>query len=394
MTDIRALFALDPTVRYLNHGSFGACPRVVLDHQAELVRRLESEPAQFFGETLEPLFDEARRVLAAFLHADPEGLVFVRNATEGVNTVLSCLEFSRGDELLTTDHAYGACKNALDFHAAKSGAVVKVASVPFPLEDPAEVVDAVLGAVSSRTKLALLDHVTSPTGLVFPMEALVRALEARGVTTLVDGAHAPGMLPLELDRLGAAYYTGNAHKWLCTPKGSAFLWARHDRRATLRPLSIGWGASSPRTDRSRLHLEFDWTGTHDPTAVLCVPKAIEFLSQLLPGGLEALRAHNHTLVLAGRALLLEALKTQVPAPESMIGSLAAVVLPPGLGESAEPGDGIFDPLGQQLFRAHRIEVPVFRRPHVAQRLLRISAQIYNRLEDYEALARALGSLRA
>lgn len=389
--DPRSLFALDPRVTYLNHGSYGACPLPILEHQAALRARLEAEPAQFFARTLEPLLDEARAVLARFLGADPEGLVFVRNATEGVNCVLASLDFGPGDELLTTDHAYGACRNALDHYAARSGARVKVAVVPFPIQDPGEVVEAVLEAVSPRTKLALLDHVTSPTGLVFPMETLVRSLAERGVETLVDGAHAPGMLGLELDRLGAAYYTGNAHKWLCTPKGSAFLWARRDRRVGLRPLVVGWGASSPRTDRSRLHLEFDWTGTHDPTAILCIPRALELLGGLLPGGWDELRARNRALALEGRALLLEALDAPAPAPASMIGSLAAVLLPLDLGPRGGAQDGIFDPLGAHLFRAHGIEVPVFPRPSASQRVLRVSAQLYNRVEDYQRLAAALAT---
>lgn len=393
-SEVLGLFGLDPAISYLNHGSYGACPRSILEHQDMLRRRIEAEPAQFFARELERLFDETRLVLARFLAADPEGLVFVRNATEGVNSVLASLALSPGDELLTTDHAYGACKNALDFFAERAGATVKVAAVPFPIQDPGQVIEAVLAAVTPRTKLALLDHVTSPTGLVFPIEGLVSALLERGVETLVDGAHAPGMLPLELDALGAAYYTGNAHKWLCTPKGSAFLWARQDRRSTLRPLSIGWGARSSRTDRSRLHLEFDWPGTHDPTAILCIPKAIEFLGALLPGGFTALRTHNRDLVLAGRTLLLERLGGPAPAPASMIGSLAAIILPPGFARQDEPGDGVFDPLGVRLFHEHQIEVPVFSLSGTGLRLLRISAQIYNRLEDYQRLASVLSGLRS
>lgn len=391
--DYAAWFALDPSVTYLNHGSYGACPRAILELQGELRRRLEAEPARFFSRSFEPLLDETRAVLAGFLGADPGGLVFVRNATEGVNAVLSSLQLDPGDELLTTDHAYGACKNALDHYAERWGARVTVATVPFPIQDPDQVVEAVLGAVRPRTRLALIDHVTSPTGLVFPIERLVAGLAQRGVETLVDGAHAPGMLDLALDRLGAAYYTGNAHKWLCTPKGSAFLWARPDRRDRLRPPVVGWGARSPRRDRSRLHLEFDWTGTHDPTAILCIPRALELLGGLLPGGWDALRARNRALVLEGRALLLEALDSPAPAPASMIGSLGAVLLPWTLGPSGESPDGIFDPLGTYLFDQHAIEVPVFPRPGAGQRVLRVSAQLYNRRRDYEALAAVLSGLR-
>ena len=195
------LWALDPQVVYLNHGAFGACPRAVLEYQRTIRDRLERQPIQFFVRDLERLLDDARAELAAFLGADSEGLVFVPNATAGVNTVLRSLKFKHGDELLVTDHEYNACRNALDFVAERSGARVVVANIPFPLRSEEEVVDAVLGRVTARTRLALLDHVTSQTGLVLPIQTLVRKLAQRGVETLVDGSHAPGMVPFNLQRL-------------------------------------------------------------------------------------------------------------------------------------------------------------------------------------------------
>lgn len=382
-------WTLDPNVSFLNHGSFGACPIPVLEAQAELRRRLEHEPVRFFVRELEPLLDEARAALAAFVGAAPEGVVFVPNATHGVAAVLGSLVLSPGDQLVTTDHAYNACKNALDHAAARAGAEVVVARVPFPIDDASQVVDTVLAAVGPRTRFAVLDHVTSPTALVLPIERLVRELARRGVDVLVDGAHAPGMLPLSLDALGAAYYTGNCHKWLCAPKGVGFLHARADRRATLRPAVLSHGANSPRRDRSRYWLEFDWTGTADPTAALCVPHALRFMGSLLPGGWPALMAANRDKALGARRVLCDALGEPTPCPEAMIGSMAAVPLADGAGPTSAPP--FIAPLQEVLFE-RGIEVPIVPWPAPPKRLVRVSAQLYVRDEQYAALAAALREL--
>ena len=378
---------LDPDVVFLNHGSFGACPRVVLAEQQRLREELEAEPVRFLHRELEARLDTVRAELAALVGAEAADLAFVPNATTGVNTVLRSLSFAPGDELLVTDHEYNACRNVLDFVAAGSGARVVVVPLPFPIDGPHTVVERVLGAVTERTRLLLVDHVTSPTGLVLPVAELVAALHARGVDTLVDGAHAPGMLPLDLRALGAAYYTGNCHKWLCTPKGSALLHVRKDRQARIRPLVLSHGANSKRTDRSRFQLEFDFPGTHDPTPYLCVPAALRFLAGLLPGGIAAVQRHNHELAVVGRDLLLRVLDAPPPAPTSMLGSLAAVPLP--LDDRPPVGPLGLDPLQHALFTTHRIEVPVMRWPDPPLRLLRISPQVHQSLAQHRYLAEAL-----
>lgn len=387
---VRPLWTLDPEVTFLNHGSFGACPRVVLDAQAALRERMEKEPVRFFLRELEALADEARKTLATFLGADAEEIVAVPNATAGVNTVLRSLDLKPGDRLLTTSHEYNACRNALEFVAKRVGAHVTVVDIPFPIKSPEEAFLAVRAAAGPRTRLLLIDHVTSQTGLVLPVKRIVDACSKLGIDTLVDGAHAPAMVPLDLRELGAAYYTGNCHKWLCAPKGAAFLYVRRDKQADIRPLCISHGANSTRRDRSRFRLEFDWTGTDDPTAFLCIPEALRFLEGLLPGGIPALAVHNQRTALAAREVLCEALGIAPPAPEEMIGSLAAIPLPDALGSTSE-GPLQIDPLQDELFLRHRIEVPIIPFPKPPQRLLRISAQIYNAPEEYLALAKALRS---
>jgi isopenicillin-N epimerase len=382
-----ALWPLDPAVTFLNHGSFGACPIEVLRHQAALRAEMEAEPVRFLSRDLDGRLDVARAALAAFVGADPDDLAFVTNATSGVNAVLRSRAFAAGDELLTTDHVYGACKNALDFVARTSGARVVIATLPFPVSSPDDVVAAVMAHVTTRTRLALLDHITSPTALILPIERMIAELSSRGIDTLIDGAHAPGMVPLDLRALGATYYSGNCHKWLCAPKGSAFLWVRRDHHADVRPLTISHGASATRASRSRFRLEFDWTGTSDPTAWLTVPKAIEYLGSLVPGGWPALMARNHALALEARRLLCASAGTAPACPDAMVGSLASVILPDGRTSALAWRER--DPIQGRLFDGHGFEVPIMSWPAAPRRLIRISAQLYNDHAQFARLAETL-----
>ncbi len=385
------VWLLDPAVTFLNHGSFGACPRSVLEFQSDLRARLERSPVQFLVRELEPLLDNARAALAQFVGADADDLVFVPNTTSGVNTVLRSLTFAPGDELLVTNHEYAACRNALNYVAERFGARVVVVNIPFPLLSADEIVASILAAVTPRTQLALLDHVSSPTGLVMPIEKLVGELAARGVDTLVDGAHAPGMVPLNVKKIGTAYYTGNCHKWLCAPKGAAFLCVQPSRQKLIRPLVISNGASSRRTDRSKFQIEFAWTGTGEPSAYLCVPEVLKFMESLRPGGWPEIMARNRALALAARKVLCASLKVSEPCPEEFIGSLAAVPLPdaPSGAQPVQPRNEY--PLQDWLRVQHGLEVPVMPWPAPPKRLLRISAQLYNSLPQYERLAAALAN---
>jgi len=381
-------WSIDPDVVYLNHGSFGACPIPVLEAQRRLRDRMERQLVTFFVRDLEPLLDEARAALAAFVGADARDLAFVSNTTAGVNAVVRSLAFGPGDEILTTNHAYGACRNALEFVARQSGARVVVAEVPFPIAFPERVVEAVLARATPRTRLAMIDHVTSPTALVFPIERIVAALAARGIDTLIDGSHAPGMLALDVPAIGAAYYTGHCHKWLCAPKGAAFLWVRRDRQDRVHPTTISHGAASARTDRSRFHMSFDWPGTIDPTAWLCVPESIRFFGSIVPGGWDEVRRRNRAMALAARRTLCDALEIPLPAPDAMIGSIATVPIPDGApGPTAGPLS--IEPLQGALYERYRIEVPMWDWPASPKRILRVSAQLYNDASQYERLAAAL-----
>src|SRR3990170_4725112 len=347
---LAAHWSLDPDVVFLNHGSFGACPTPVLEAQRAWRDRLESEPGGFMVDELEPALDMARARVATFLRADPDDLAFVHNATSGVNAVLRSLRFAPGDEILAADHEYNACLNAARFVAERDGARLVVAALPFPVAGPGEIVERVLAAVTPRTRLALLSHVTSPTAVVLPVAELARELAARGVEVLVDGAHAPGMLPVDLRALetsGVAYWTGNLHKWTCAPKGAAILWVRRDRQAAIRPLTI-----------------------------------------------------------AGRDTVCRRLGVAPPVPDGMLGSMAAVLLPEDAGAAAStalsPLDA--DPIQLALQERFRIQIPVlpwptpwtpgFSADMARRRLVRLSAQLYNDPAEYDVLAEGLAEVLA
>jgi isopenicillin-N epimerase len=391
----RSPWLLEPGISFLNHGSFGACPAPVLEAQRAWRERMEAEPVRFLDRELEGHLDEVRRELATFLNADPDGIAFVPNATTAVSTVLSSLRFQPGDELIAGSHEYNATLNALRAAAARDGARVVIARIPFPIHDPAEVIDAYVDAVTPRTRLALVSHVTSTTALVLPVESLVRELDRRGVETLVDGAHAPGMIAVDLGRLGAAYWTGNGYKWLCGPKGAAILHVRADVRSRIHPLVISHAANTTRRDRSSYRLEFDWTGTYDPSAVLALPAAIRYVGGLDQDGWSGFMAANASLARGARDTLCDALDIPPPAPDALLGSMVSIPLP-----RLAPTQAAAERLQTALFAEDRIEVPILPFPVAAALeggaapesvVVRVSAQRYNQPAEYARLADALVS---
>jgi isopenicillin-N epimerase len=386
--DLEREFLLDPAVVFLNHGSFGACPREVLAVQRELQERMEREPIRFFVRDLEGLLDEARAEIAALVRADPSDVALVTNATHACNAVLASLDLGAGDEVVVTSHGYNAVNNAVLRWCRR--ATVRVAEIPFPIRSSDEAVAAVAAVLSPRTRLCVIDHVTSPTALVLPVAEIAALARRHGALVLVDGAHGPGMLDLDVPALEADFYTGNLHKWVCAPKGAAFLWVRRDLQAALSPIVTSHGMNSPRTDRSRFLLEFDWTGTDDPTAVLAVPAALRFLRRISGGSLAAHMGENRRLCLEARARVAERLGLALPAPDDMLGSMATLILPDRPAKEAALGalPGYADPLQARLV-ARGVQVPIVNWPRPESRLVRLSAQRYNTVADYDRLAEAL-----
>lgn len=395
-------WGLDPAVTFLNHGSFGACPRPVLEAQRAWQDRMEAEPVRFLARELDDHLADARMALGRFVGADPDDLAFLANATAAVNAVIRSLQFSPGDEILTTDHEYNAVLNVMRHVAARDGARVVVVPLPFPARSADDIVERVLAGAGGRTRLAVISHVTSPTAIVRPIARLVGELAERGIETLVDGAHGPGMLPLDLAGLGAAYYAGNLHKWVCAPKGAAFLHVRRDRQPGVRPGTISHGANAPVGPGARFRAEFDWQGTLDPTPWLSVPTALEFVGGLLDGGWPAVMARTHDLALEARDVLRGVLGTgDEGSPESMIGSMAAVSMPAdgplggaALAEQSSPLDA--DPVQTLIYDRYGIEVPIGGWPVPAvesagpvRRLIRVSMALYNDRDDVERLTAAL-----
>jgi isopenicillin-N epimerase len=372
---------------FLNHGSFGACPEWILKRQQAYRNRMESQPVRFLIRELEEMHRIARETLAGFVNADPEGLVFMTNATTAVNTIFRSLRFQPGDEILITSHIYPACKRLLEFICERTHAVMVEACYPFPMQDPGFITESILAKVTPRTRVALIDHITAATAMIQPVEEIVKELDRLGVDTMIDGAHTLGQIPVDIERIGAAYYTSNCHKWLCSPKSAAILHVRDDKRKGIVPVVISHAGYQTEPFPER----FYWPATYDPTPVLCAADLVTEMENHYPGGWPAIMERNHRICLEARAMICRELEIPEPCPGEMTGSMATIPLqnPESVPEFDYKS---CDPLQNRLFLEHRTEVPIWYFGKDRQRVMRISAHLYNEPDHYRILVESLKPL--
>jgi len=360
---VREFFQLDPDVCYLNHGSYGATPKPVFADYQHWQSELERQPVEFLSRRLDGLLAEARELLGSFVGARPEELAFVQNATTGINVVARSLQLAPGDEVLATDLEYGACDLTWEHWCRRNGA--HYVRQPLDLADP---VGSLFAAACERTRAVCVSHVTSATALVLPVAEICAEAHRRGMLAIIDGAHAPAQVPLDLSVLGADLYAGNCHKWLCAPKGSGFLWARQNHHQWLESPIVSWGWEGGGDFVSRIEKQ----GTRDPAAYLATPAAIAFVAE------HDERERCHDLALEARSELADVLGVEPVAPNAAyVGRMASVTLPAGVDGEA---------LQRRLYDEYRIEVPV------ASGRLRVSFAMYNDRRDLDRLIAALNSI--
>ncbi len=380
--ELKSLFLLDPTIVFLNHGSFGACPQPVFKVYQAWQQRLERQPVLLLGREITALEREARQALGAYLNAGADELAFVPNATHGVNIVARSLALGPGDEILTSDHEYGACDNTWNFLCQKNGAKYIHQSIPLPVQSQDEIVEQFWQGVTPRTRVIFLSHITSPTALRLPVEAICQRARAAGILTIIDGAHAPGQIDLDLPGTGADFYTGNCHKWMLAPKGSAFLYARPEVQHLIEPLVVSWGYSAtPETTSGSRYVDLlGWTGTKDPAAALSVPAAIQFMQD---HDWEGVRQTCNQLLdqLLPRISQVTGLPGVYPAGCGFYRQMAIAPLPPSVDLAR---------LKAHLYDEYQVEVPLTE--YGGQKFVRISVQGYNTGQDLDRLVEALQAL--
>ncbi len=375
-------YLLRPGMAFLNHGSYGACPRPVFEEYQRWQRELAAQPVEFLGRRLHDLLGSAREALAAYVGTAADNLVFVPNATHGMNIVARSLRLGPGDEVLGATHEYGAVERTWRFICGQTGAEYRSQPIDLPVDDPETLIEQLWASVTERTRVLVVSHITSPTALIFPIAAICRRAAAQGILTVIDGAHAPGHIDLHLDTLGADFYTGNCHKWLCAPNGSGFLYARPERQALLHPLVVSWGWQARKPGPSPFQDFFEWTGTSDPSAYLSVPAAIAFQAR---HNWPRVRADCHALARQARERVaaLTGLEQICPDSPEWWGQMCTIPLP--LADSAAG-----EVLKHKLWDDYQVEVPIV--DWQDRLFVRVSIQAYNTPGDVDRLVDALARL--
>lgn len=371
---------LKKDVVYLDHGAFGGLPKDTMDRHGEIRNWIESDPHDFYERHYVETLTRSKEALAEFLGVTSGELVLLPGATHALNVVIKSQKFNPGDEILTTNQAYSSCHSVMDYVAKRDGAKLVIAVLPFPAVSEEQIFDSIIECVTERTKFAVIDHIPSRTAMILPIKKIVTELEKRGITTLVDGAHAPGMVELDIGDINAPYYVGNCHKWMCAPRGIGFLYVRSDYLEKAKPLVVA--RSAHLREATILEHSFDWLGTNDASVYLTLPAAIEFLKTVVPGGHQGLIKRNHDLAIQARNLVCDRLGIAYPLPDHMVGSMISIPLPDSIGP---PVVGHL-PLQLLLWEKYRIEIPVYAWPAHPKRVIRFSVQAHNSLEQYEWLA--------
>lgn len=369
------LFYFEPDTAYLDHGGFGVTPKEVLEYSQALRIRIEKSPRAYLDMDDRPLWKEVAASVARRFSAKPGDVALVENVTEGVNAVLHSLLFGPGDEIAINSMTYGAVANAARIVAERRGARVVKASFRYPAPGAAQCLESFEASLSSRTKLAIVDHIASAPGLIMPVAEMVKLCRARGIPVLVDGAHAPGHVPLNIESIKADWYVGNLHKWYMAPRSCGFLWAAKERQQNLIPAILGW-----ESDKA-FPASFEWTGTRDRSAWSSIPAAFAFMDRF---GEENVRRHNHALIRKGIDILTDAWGVRFETPDSMTGSMAMLPLPDSLATLPESQRYVVQ---NKLWNTYRVSCPVI--PFAGRLYIRVTAHIYNNEEDYEKLAHAV-----
>jgi len=385
----RSCWPLDPDLTFLNHGSYGVCPRPILEAQRHYRARMERDPVSWFMRDQEALLDGAREALGGLIGCRGEDIGWTPNATVAIATVLHAMEWRQGDEILVCDQEYMSAINEGRRLGDRRGVRLVIAPLTTPVHDEDEIVERIVSRVSGRTRLAIISHITSPSAIVMPVQRLTRELRARGVDVLIDGAHGPGQIDIDLTRLDATYYVATLHKWVCAPKGAGMLWVNPDRQGEIRPMALSSRAHEDRPWRSRFLRDFDYHGTDDHTPQICVKDAISFMAGLLPGAFDELYRSNHDLVVRARDLICDQLQIAPVVPASMVPMIATIQIPPVPGALAAQRTVFGDPMQDRLVAHHKIQVPIWTNALTQQRYCRISAQVYNTLDQYERLGEAM-----